>query len=317
MRRIRDSRPGTTFRGNELPRLLTLVVMLGVLFLLIDRARDPSTWRWLTRDADRASVDTALPEGARSVAAPDTPSNGPTDEDPEERDAAREEFEAVTDKGPLAKEEMPAYWRLLEWEQHQSLAQLRRRATREVSFRELWQQPEKWRGRLIEIPVVHLKQTAELDDLAENRLGLKKIYEAWGWNSESQPYCYWLVCPQLPPGMPSGANTYEEATFVGYFLKLLPYEDHEGKTPAVPLLIGRLIWHPSLASVPSPGEWDWRWFVAAGLALAFVARWLLAGRRSGRAPPAGRSEHDVNAWLEDAEESHGERPAGPPVSGGG
>src|SRR5947199_4340524 len=45
-----------------------------------------------------------------------------------------------------------------------------------------------------------------------------------------------------------GQNIYEEATFVGYFLKLLPYEDHQGKTLATPLLIGRLIWHPLAAN---------------------------------------------------------------------
>ncbi len=31
-------------------RLMTMVVMLGVIFLLIARTRDPNTWTWLTND---------------------------------------------------------------------------------------------------------------------------------------------------------------------------------------------------------------------------------------------------------------------------
>lgn len=307
MRRFRDRRPSTLFRGNELPRLATLVVMLGILVLMISRARDPGTWRWLAPDSRGESSQ------APNVAAPETHSDdvvvagpaasGPTDSDPQELDAAREEFQAVTDKAPLAKEEMAAYWRLIQWQQHQSLPQLRSRAKKDVTFKQLWQQPEKWRGQLVEIPL-HLLRTAKVEDLEDNALGLKTMNEAWGWNSDSQPYSYWIVCPQLPPGMPSGQKILEEATFVGYFLKLLPYEDHQGMSRATPLLIGRLVWHP-MADNPltRSDEWTWPWFVAGGLAVLYVARWgarVAVNRAKGRASPslpARADEESVAAWL--------------------
>jgi len=314
MRRIRDRRPSTLFRGSELPRLLTLVVMLGVLFLLVGRARDPGMWRWFAPDAGTERPGAAKADRAQDnrddVVAADPDARGPTDEDADQRDEAREEFEAVTDKAPLSKEEMPAYWRLMEWQQHQSLAPMRARAQHDVTFKQLWQQPEKWRGRLVEIPV-HLRQTAKVEDLAENALGLKTLDEVWGWNTDSQPYWYWLVCPRLPPAMPSGRNIYEEATFVGYFLKLLPYEDHQGKTLATPLLIGRLVWHPAASnSLVGSDEWGWPWWLAAAtIASLLVARWgllkVIARKRAARGPTWQQSgdQQTVDSWLDHADQS--------------
>ncbi len=224
----------------------------------------------------------------------------------------------MTDKTPLGKEEMPAYWRLMAWEERQSTAALRERAAKNVSFRELWQQPDRWRGKLIELPL-HLGRTAKVNELADNELGMKTLYEAWGWSSDSQPYWYWLVCPDLPPGMPQGAIQ-EEATFVGYFLKLLPYEDHQGKTLASPLLIGRLVWHPLPSSSLQPSD-EWTW-VAYPAGAVFVVLLLVRGWRSlgfGRRKAAGSGgllprvdEQAVENWLENAGEDHAESPNGHP-----
>ncbi len=282
-----------------------MVVMLGVLWLLVDLARDPKTWRWLdpTAGAPRQPADPATTQPAS-----DEPhATGPTDTDSEELDAAREELQAVTDKAPLAKEEMPAYWRMMAWERRQSTANLLARAEKGVTFNELWQQPERWRGKLVEIPV-HLRRTARVDEVTENSLGMKTVYEVWGWNSDSQPYWFWFVCSNLPPGMPSGASIYEEATFVGYFLKLLPYEDHQGKHLATPLLIGRLVWHPEQANpLVRQDEWTWPWLIALGLGGIFLLRWGLffAGRKSAenrrRSDSGTLDAQAVETWLEQAE----------------
>jgi hypothetical protein len=274
--------------------------------LLIGRARDPATWRWLAPDVGNgATKGTAADDLRDDVVAPEPAVSGPTDRDPLERDAAREELEAVTDKSPLAKEEMPAYWRLMAWQQHESLTELRKRARTDVTFKQLWQQPDKWRGKLVEIPV-HLRQTTHVDDLPDNALGLKSMCEVWGWTTDSQPYSYWFVCPRLPPGMPSGANIAEEATFVGYFLKLLPYEDHEGISRATPLLIGRLVWHPTENPLARSDEWMWPWIGGGVLAILFAARWGLTW--AGRKPDAGEArstsvdELAVVDWLDGANE---------------
>ncbi len=229
--------------------------------------------------------------------------------------------DAVTDKTPLGKEEMPAYWRLMAWEEHQSLAALRERAAKNVTFRELWQQPDRWRGKLVEL-TLHLGRTKEVDELADNELGMKSVHEVWGWNSESQPYWFWLVCPDLPPGMPEG-TIQEEATFVGYFLKLLPYEDHQGKTLTTPLLVGRLVWHPMPASPATPrDEWTWVAYPAGAIvAVMLLSRaWtsLGFGRRKAARHDALEprvDEHAVESWLESAGEDHAESSNGESASG--
>jgi hypothetical protein len=137
-------------------------------------------------------------------------------------------------------------------------------------------------------------------------LNLKRVDEVWGWNSSSQPYWFWVVTPQLPPGMPTGESIYEEATFVGYFLKLLPYEDHTGRHLATPLLIGRIIWHPQPANpLVRSDEWTWPWLVALGVGTLLVLRWgfRLAGfRRAGaRAPLDTPDEAAVESWLDSAQ----------------
>jgi hypothetical protein len=311
MRRLRNRPPGILFRGAELPRLMTLFVMLGVLVLLIDLAREPQTWRWLVPHVDKVEQAAAGVAGPGNrgdqVMAPEPGMAGPTDEDPQEQDAAREEFQAVSDKAPLRDEEMPAYWRLMAWEEHQSTKELLARARKNVTFNELYRRPETWRGKLLQFPV-HVQQSAVAEDLADNPLGLESVQEVWGWNSDSQPYWYWLIVPRLPPNMPSGKDIYEEATFVGYFLKLLPYEDHRGKTLATPLLIGRLIWHPAPDNpLMRRDEWTWPWYLAGGLAVLFILRWTLtvAARRSAggwSGSSVGGDPRSVEDWLDGAKD---------------
>jgi hypothetical protein len=107
--------------------------------------------------------------------------------------------------------------------------------------------------------------------------------------------------------MPAGQNLAEEATFVGYFLKLNPYEDHEGVRRATPLLIGRLVWHPTAES-PLSARAEWEWLPLAGVALVALLALRVWGRfaaRRARSRSSGTEprldEQAVSAWLEGAE----------------
>ena len=88
MRRFRDRQPTGLFRGNELARLMSMIVMLGVLAMMVRRARDADTWRFLTgepvsqqQDAGGASKplkpraharDAARQSGSVVVSAPES-----------------------------------------------------------------------------------------------------------------------------------------------------------------------------------------------------------------------------------------------------
>src|SRR6186713_1000729 len=93
-------------------RLTSVVTMLIVVGLLMYRASDPRNWVWLTGEPREESRITEVarqikPQGDEQIAP------GPTDLDQDEREAAKEQYQAITDHTQaLGREEMPAYWRL-------------------------------------------------------------------------------------------------------------------------------------------------------------------------------------------------------------
>ncbi len=210
MRRYWQERPSTrTFRGAELPRLLTGLAMLAVLFMLIVRAGDPSTWRWLVSDGGkRPAGATAAPADNRPKngqenqgrgampadrerqgeppALPISEATGPTDEDPDQADAAREDFQALTDgRLSLHKEEMVPYYRLVEWVKNQSFARLDRRARRDLWYTHLHDSPGMHRGQLVALDV----DVRRADNMpAENPYGID-LREVWAATEESRGAC--------------------------------------------------------------------------------------------------------------------------------
>jgi hypothetical protein len=64
------------FAGSELPRLMTMIVMLGVIFMLITRARIPSTWSWFAPPETDEWQDTGAPGGGAAAKA------GPAEKSP-------------------------------------------------------------------------------------------------------------------------------------------------------------------------------------------------------------------------------------------
>src|SRR5258708_15612827 len=72
MRRITDrySATASLFRGSELMRLMTMVIMLCVLWQLISRARSPQTWRWVTGGSSVAEQTDFEPSQAKAPGGP-------------------------------------------------------------------------------------------------------------------------------------------------------------------------------------------------------------------------------------------------------
>ena len=317
--------------------------MLVVLGLIIGKASDPATWAWLADDhaavkpTDNNQTDKATPEPAPGAAQPaatpvtaqtwsETVTEGFTDEDIEERDGAAEEFMALTDGGlELGKEEMPAYWRLFRWTKNQSSAQLKKRATRDLVFNQFIRDPDDHRGKLFQIELNVRRVLAY--DATENKAGVKKVYEIWGFTTESQAWLFCVLTPELPAGMPVGSNVSEQATFVGYFLKLQGYHaagaGPRDRALTAPLFVGRIAWQPSAHDAAraqsdfdwlarhmrQPGSWVVRGiFVAGVLGIIALGFWLVGFLQPRRAVQAAATEFestrkaaDVRNWLSDAE----------------
>ena len=135
-------------------------------------ARDPRMWTFLTGDtgdlaapavddATRAATPSATPTADVDSKAkqqqlthgddpPDKP--GPptlTDEDEAEWASAEREFQVLTDKAELMSPEMFLYWRMMGWQMAQSDSALLHRGNKHVLFRQLFESPSEYRGKLI------------------------------------------------------------------------------------------------------------------------------------------------------------------------
>lgn len=305
-------------RSSGTLRLASVITMLLVVGLLMKRAADERTWFWLTgapaNQAAGPSTVTVAPNDP--VVSPPTP--GPTDQDEGEQEAVVEQFQAISDgTTQLGREEMPAYWRLFAWTQHQSLAELQARADHTAVLNQFVQHPAEQRGKLFQLDL-NVRRVLSFD-APRNSAGIEKVYEIWGWTTESKAWLYVVLTAELPPGMPVGPDVHERVRFAGYFLKVQGYQaagaGPRDKPLVAPLFVGRLAWKPAVAAAPVSARSYWVEGAVALVALVGavgLSIWMfLPGRSAGRSRrgnsrrPASESP-EVQAWLEQAEN----KPAG-------
>lgn len=222
-------------------RLVSMLMAILVLWMFYERLKDPATWRGIINDRE---LKAATPP-ADAPSAPENLVPGPNDLDPDEFAAIQDQFEAIDDRAPLKPREMDAYWRLMGWSVTQPFAELEQRAHEDVSFAQLWEQPEKHRGKLIRLRL-HIRRVLDYD-APQNPLGTAKVFEAWGWSDESLSFPYVVVMPEKPEQLPMGHEMRGEVVFVGYFFKIMSYKAFDNARGA-PLLVGRA----RMASISKP-----------------------------------------------------------------
>jgi hypothetical protein len=313
------------------------VMVLAILLISIWRARDPRNWQWLIGAGNASTVigeksetpakkSATKPKGKQAARTPEPPPSptqtglyGLTDEDPEQRDAAREEFEAVSDGNlKLAKEEIEAYDRLVFWVKNQTFAQLWKRGRKNPSYSYLYDGAEDRRGQIMALDVT----VRLVHDAGENRDDVP-LHEAWSVTSQSRDRLYDLIVLDFPSEIPQDKYIREKARFAGYFLKLQGYQPALAKrgqsSEKAPLLIGRLDWAPDVAAETDAAvsaDWPGGVLLAAivvilGLlaGLFFMLRRLLGGYSSPPAsllkPPAGGAM-SIEEWLDRPQEPFAE-----------
>ncbi|MFO1095299.1 MAG: hypothetical protein U0992_18645 [Planctomycetaceae bacterium] len=308
MSRRRDRSRSTAMPAGVTMRLGSAIVALLILGMIYSRARDPRTWRWLAPE-DGAPPVAAIPAQAGQGAPPVTPPvapvevvvPGPTDLDEADSQEVQTQFSALGDKSALAKEDMPAYWRVMRWTRAQTFDELLARADQNVLYTQfLTGDPNNQRGKPFRLRL-HIAMIVELTgkDVPENSAGVDKLYEVWGRTDDSSTFLYSIICPELPPGMRIGKDIHEEGVFVGYFLKVMPYQAAV-KGLAAPIMIGRLRAVPRPPAPPAPQLPPWVWITGAvGLLAAAAWGW----RQFAHAPPrrkvqtAGVGEEDAVDWF--------------------
>ncbi len=268
--------------------MLTLLILIGMTIYQTRQEKRADDAPLATK-SDVEFVETAVP--------------GPNDLQALEETQAKDLFQAVTDKSALAAEEMPAYWRLMRWSMTESFDDLWERAHKDRYFTHLAQAPEQHRGELVGLKL-SVRRTASFP-APRNSAGAKTVYEAWGVTDESRGNFYCLVFYDKPPELPIHPDVHEEVQFVGYFHKLLTYQDPLDKTRWAPLLIGRLRWRENPARVAlqqTRHVWSY-WLCGALAVIAVVVVWTNRYLERGRAmltPPQEVDHSTIEGWLDTA-----------------
>jgi hypothetical protein len=354
MRRYwREPASARTFRGAELPRLMTGVLMLAVLWMLFARARDPDTWRWFAAvDGKRPSAAVAAPaddqrtKSQREADAQALEPTGPTDEDPDQAEAARDEFQVLTDGTlKLAPEEQLAYDRIVAWVKNQPFGRLYERALKkgtgseptsvsaaknsrsevpvplfhknDLWYADLYGEPDKHRGELVALEL----DVRLVKNLGDARYGMP-LYELWGVTEESRGRLYDAIVIDYPKDMPDSGFVREKVRFAGYFLKLQGYEPATAKLGQIPdkapLLIGRLICETvATPRTDNTAEVLWGAVVLAVVGAAW-GMWRIYERLRGKRTnlpasllAASTDDTDsVDAWLQRSTRNAAERQRG-------
>lgn len=288
---------------HEQRRLLWIVLALGLVLLAIGKARDPGSFAWIAqlgenrpsdrdKSIDRRAIDTRVegPESPRALAGPIVSSPGV----PERRDHGvegpgtirPEDLAAIQDDTPFRRAERDAWFGLLGFLKSATPTQLQRGSLGPVTFVQLFQQPQEYRGRIVSIRGT--VRRAHRVSAPANKAGIAEYYQLWVQPSEhpSDPIVVYAL--ELPKGFPTGMGVTEEVTITGIFFKRWSYKAQDSLRTAPVLLSRSVDWTPSerlagrqrTRSVPSP-------WLALGLGAAIAG--VVIGYLYLRTRPARRA----------------------------
>ncbi len=271
-------------------RGLSMLVGLAVLWVVYDAIRQPAAWHWLAaNDDDMVQAPVVPAAGQVPQSLDENVSPGPNDLDPEAFAHFQEIAELITDKSKLQPREMFAYWQLLGWSRTQPFAEFEQRARRDLAVTQIWEQPQKFRGKPMRLRL-HVRKVL-VHDAPKNPLGANHVYEAWGWTDESKSLPYLVVFTEKPPELPVGNEVEVEVVFVGYFLKIMTYDTFEDKRRGTPLMVGRVrVVAPTKQARVAASNWEIAGLVLGGLLLIPVGLWFVSQSRRQKykavVPPA-------------------------------
>ena len=207
----------------------------------------------------------------------------------------------VRDRKPIParqddEEEALAYADTLAAARRSSALALTKAARRDLSYAQLWEEPEKYRGEIIHVEG-RLRRLRSLDapDFIASAYGIAKIYEGWVFEPEiygANPRC--VLFTERPQGIEAREELDEHVAFDGYFFKLYRYRAGDGWRDA-PLFMAH-----SLKKIlrPGRGKESMAAFSSGQLATAFLT--VLAATAvlvAGLAWWYRRGDHRVRSHL--------------------
>jgi hypothetical protein len=234
----------TSRRGQW--RLLLLVVPLGLVMLMMARLRDPET-------ADRinkmfAPAATAPPPAEDAVvAAQGVPG------------VRRELLESIQDNTYFRNTEKRAWFHFLKIAQQETAPELDSAHASEVTYTQLVDQPDAYRGKLVTV-TGEVRQITEQKP-AENKLGLENYYRLVIEPADGVDWPIFVYCLELPASLQTGDGMHEAVHGTGLFFKNLSYS-WQGGLGTAPVIVATRLEHIGVG-VSRAADIDRRWNKAA------------------------------------------------------
>jgi hypothetical protein len=276
-----------------------LLLMLGAVLVLMRQMEQPETVAYLDRvfapaatqdppirpprrelPGERASVHAAA-EAAPPLAGKITPrEDGP--------------WAAVQDNAMFLDAEHEAWFLLWAEAKRLSPAQLDRQAIAEVSYAQLVNQPEVYRGQAVRVRGRILRESVK--QAPENDIGMSEYHQLVLAPVGGGDWSVIVYCLELPPGFPRGGGLKEDVAITALFFKNWSSPDGEGMG-LFPVLMARTFqWRPpaSLPAVRKNDETDRARVALAAVAASFAAMAVVVwvARQTRRQRTAGDAAPD-------------------------
>ena len=171
-----------------------------------------------------------------------------------------------------------------------------------VSYAQLFQQPNQYRGRLVTVSGRRATR-ASRGDFFPNDYGFKEYYQIWLWPDDNPSAPMVIYSLELPKGFPTGMEIGEQAEVTGFFFKRLAYLAKDTLRVAPEILAKTVQWQkrPAITADEPAETWPIPLVVCVAAGLALLAAWFVyyphATESPGVAGSAAELRRSYTTWT--------------------
>ncbi|MBN2476109.1 MAG: hypothetical protein JXB62_15970 [Pirellulales bacterium] len=277
----RTPRPRNYLSRREQWRLLLLMMSLGLVVILMSEAHKPANWNWLFAQGDAPTgrrADAGADEGTEiDNRLPDSPpdstalppghilSSAPDRADPSAADTPGPSgdtglfpgvepkyLKSIRDDTTFRYDERHAWFNLLDVLRRTDESALREASLGRVTFAQLFNQPNEYRGELVTIRGT--VRRAHPLEAPKNDKQIDRYCQTWVQPADHQTTPMVVYCLSLPKGFPTGMDVSAKVEVTGFFFKRWAYRAQDGLR-TTPVLLARTVhWEDGSTATEPIGE---------------------------------------------------------------
>lgn len=305
--------------GSERVRLWMLVAALGLVLVAMRQLRQPETVEKLdrvflgqSRVSNEATDDHVLvKQNERGTIATFEGVDSATQRNPAaiSPDSDRNELADVRDNTYFRPEERDSWFGLFARLQEMRQSQLAEASLGEVTYAQLLQQPDVYRGRVVTLRGTVIREESQQPE--DNELGITTYHRLWLRPQGGGQWPFVVYSRTLPADFPRGDSLRADVEVAGFFFKnwSYPYDKGLGLAPVV--LANAIDWQPPPPATPrqSFAPRNLVWAVAGAVIFALVTVWWAVRGTTRRPRPARRLPDTILSPADAVAHNHDGGPA--------